>query len=152
MSASHHGALLPGKGPRDPVRIVLEAGWVPRASQDGVESLTPTDFFFVCVLLFVLRLYLIHPCVFCLCVFTYNTSMFLAGFEPAVPSSDRPQTFALDRLATGICFDPRAVQPVASRYTDWAIPACLFKINIGAILLPFLKVELDFSPQGKNRD
>ena len=24
-------------------------------------------------------------------------------------------------------FDPRTVQPVASRYTDWAIPAHLFK-------------------------
>jgi hypothetical protein len=33
--------------------------------------------------------------------------MLLAGFEPAVPSSERPQTHALDRAAAGIC-------PVAS--------------------------------------
>ena len=37
-----------------------------------------------------------------------------AGFEPATPASDRPQTFALDRSATGIglleggeCLAPR---------------------------------------------
>ena len=47
-----------------------------------------------------------------------------AGFEPAVPASDRPQTLALDRSATGIGrFDPRTVQPVTSRYTNWATPA-----------------------------
>ena len=43
-----------------------------------------------------------------------------AGFEPATPASDRPQTIALDRSATGIGsrFDPRTVQPVLSSYTD----------------------------------
>jgi hypothetical protein len=46
------------------------------------------------------------------------------GFEPAIPASERPQTHALDRTATGIGrFDPRTVQPVASRYTDWAVAA-----------------------------
>jgi hypothetical protein len=39
------------------------------------------------------------------------------GFEPIIPASERPQTRALDRAATGIGFDPRTVQPVASRYT-----------------------------------
>ena len=43
-----------------------------------------------------------------------------AGFEPATPASDWPQILALDRSATGIGFDPRTVQPEASRYTDWA--------------------------------
>ena len=49
----------------------------------------------------------------------------LAGFEPAIPASDRPQTLTLDRSATGIgqWFNPQTVQPAASRYTDWAIPA-----------------------------
>ena len=28
--------------------------------------------------------------------------MFPAGFEPAIPASDRPQAFALDRSATGM--------------------------------------------------
>ena len=43
----------------------------------------------------------------------------LAGFEPATPAGDRPQTLALDRSATGIGgFDPRTVQPVVSRYAD----------------------------------
>jgi hypothetical protein len=33
---------------------------------------------------------------------TRKTSKPLAGFEPAIPASDRPQTHALDRAATGI--------------------------------------------------
>jgi hypothetical protein len=28
--------------------------------------------------------------------------MFLVGVEPAIPASERPQTYALDRTATGI--------------------------------------------------
>jgi hypothetical protein len=31
-----------------------------------------------------------------------QTSMHLAGFEPAIPASERPQTHALYRAATGI--------------------------------------------------
>ena len=31
-----------------------------------------------------------------------QTSMYPAGFEPAIPASDRPHTHALDRTATGI--------------------------------------------------
>ena len=47
-----------------------------------------------------------------------------AGFEPATQAIDRPQTLALERSATGIGeFDRRTVQPVGSRYTDWAIAA-----------------------------
>ena len=36
---------------------------------------------------------------------THNrqTSMPSAGFEPAIPTSERPQTQTLDRAATGIC-------------------------------------------------
>jgi len=30
--------------------------------------------------------------------------MRLAGFEPAFPASERPQTHALDGAATGICY------------------------------------------------
>jgi len=32
-----------------------------------------------------------------------QTSMPPAGFEPAIPASERPQTHALDRAATGMC-------------------------------------------------
>ena len=47
-----------------------------------------------------------------------------AGFEPTIPGSERPQTHALDRAATGIGgFEPRTVQFVASHYTDYALPA-----------------------------
>jgi hypothetical protein len=39
----------------------------------------------------------------CIVVFTDNTNIHAsAGFEPAIPASDRPQTFALDRSVTGI--------------------------------------------------
>ena len=36
---------------------------------------------------------------------THNrqTSMLLAGFEPTIPASERPQTHVLDRVATGNC-------------------------------------------------
>ena len=33
---------------------------------------------------------------------THKTPLPLAGFEPVIPASDRPQTHALDRAATGI--------------------------------------------------
>jgi hypothetical protein len=44
-------------------------------------------------------------------------------FEPAIPASDRPQTPAFDRLATGIGMrlGPRAVQPATSRYAAGCI-------------------------------
>ena len=52
-----------------------------------------------------------------------QTSMPLMGFEPTISPGERPKTYALDRAATGTgLFDPRTVQPLASRYTDWAIP------------------------------
>jgi hypothetical protein len=31
-------------------------------------------------------------------------------------------------------FDPRTVKPVACRYTDWAIPALMYKLNSRDIL------------------
>jgi hypothetical protein len=43
------------------------------------------------------------------------------GFEPATPTSDRPQILALDRSATGVArFKPRTVQPVATSCTHYA--------------------------------
>ena len=58
-----------------------------------------------------------------------QTSIPPAGFKPAIPASDRPQTLALDRSATGIGgFDPRTTQPLTSRYTDWAMTAQFTKI------------------------
>jgi hypothetical protein len=40
---------------------------------------------------------------------TRQISMLLAGFEPAIPANEQPQTHALDRVATGtgtICKQP----------------------------------------------
>ena len=46
-----------------------------------------------------------------------------AEFELATPARDRLLTLALDRSATVIGYDLQTVEPVASRYIDWAIPA-----------------------------
>ena len=38
-------------------------------------------------------------------------------------------------------FDPRTVQPVASRYTDWAIPAhthVVYRVQLNYQIMPFL--------------
>ena len=34
------------------------------------------------------------------------------------------------KISPPLGFDPRTVQPVASRYTDWAIPAAIFFVSI----------------------
>jgi hypothetical protein len=53
-------------------------------------------------------LLLLHPYLSCILPFvftfnTHNTNIHApAGFEPATPASDRPQTIAFDRLDAGI--------------------------------------------------
>jgi hypothetical protein len=54
--------------------------------------------------------------------------MSLAGFEPATPASDRAQTLVLDPSATVIGkIRSRTDQPVASRYTGYAVPTHTFR-------------------------
>ena len=67
------------------------------------------DFFFLYSrVLCVLHPYLVSSLncfAFCFCLYlqhTTQTSMPPAGFEPAIPTSDRPQTLTLDSSATGI--------------------------------------------------
>ena len=97
----------------------------------------PGRIFFVCILLYpVFQPYFIFNVLhFCLFIFTNNTQtqtpMPPAGFEPATPASDRPQTLALDRSPTGIgkmsvphaICDADAVLPLpfscASEYALW---------------------------------
>ena len=59
-----------------------------------------------CTLFYFIRTCLFYCAIFCLYDFTYNTqrntSMPPAGFESAIPASDRPQTLALHRSAIGI--------------------------------------------------
>jgi hypothetical protein len=49
-----------------------------------------------------------------------QTSMLPAGFEPAIPASERPQTNALDRAATGIGTDPLSKYMLA---VNWLVIA-----------------------------
>ena len=100
----------------------------PQALSGRVRKVSfPPAFVFLYSLL--LCLYFIRTCFFVLIVLhfafclslqhTIQTSLPPAGFEPAIPASDRPQTLALDSSASGIGgFNPRTVQPVASGYTD----------------------------------
>ena len=100
----------------------------PQALSGRVRKISfPPAFVFLYSL--VLCLYFIRTCFFVLIVLhfafclslqhTIQTSLPPAGFEPAIPASDRPQTLALDSSASGIGgFNPRTVQPVASGYTD----------------------------------
>ena len=53
----------------------------------------------------------------------------LVGLKPAAPASGWQRTLALDRSANGIGLDPRTVQPVVSRYTDYAIPSYILNID-----------------------
>ena len=46
-----------------------------------------------------------------------------AGFEPATPASNRPQTLASNGSATGIGIRSPAIQPAASRYFEYAMPS-----------------------------
>jgi hypothetical protein len=52
-----------------------------------------------------------------------QTSMPLVELEPEIPSSERPQTYAVDRAATGIC--PQPVWNPKFLYSDQAV--CMLK-------------------------
>jgi hypothetical protein len=41
-----------------------------------------------------------------------------AGFKPATPASDRPQTLVLDPSATGMEFDPRTIEVSRPTYGE----------------------------------
>jgi hypothetical protein len=58
---------------------------------------------------------------FCLYLQT-QTSKPRAEFEPATPANDQPQILDWDSI-------PRTVQPVASRYSNWAIPGQKYQIK-----------------------
>jgi hypothetical protein len=50
---------------------------------------------------------------------TTQSTIPLAGFKPAIPAVEQPQTLVLDRAATGTGrLEFRTVQTVASRFID----------------------------------
>ena len=103
-------------------------GWVgPTFGLDRCRKFRPTGNFLyslVSCLYFILTWFCLdYPAFWLYLQHSTQTSTPRTGFEHATPASDRPQTLALDRSAAGIGFDPRTVQPAASRYTDWAAPA-----------------------------
>jgi hypothetical protein len=72
------------------------------------RTFMPTARFFIafsCYLYFIRACLSWLSCIFPVCLYlqhTTETSMPLAEFEPAIPAGERPQTYALDRSATGI--------------------------------------------------
>ena len=102
---------------RNPIPIAYEVWWAPRPVYMGAENLDLSGIFFIFLCsVFYLYLFLCLDCpAFCLLsLLTTQTSMSPAGFEPAIPAGERPQTYALDRVATGIgSFEP------ATPASDW---------------------------------
>jgi len=47
-----------------------------------------------------------------------QTFMPLAGFEPKIPTIKRPQTYALDRTATGIGYPEKLLEWIVQRLVD----------------------------------
>ena len=73
-------------------------------------------------------------------IHTRQTGMPLAGFEPAIPSSERPQTHTLDHVATGIGL-AGAYTTVTYQTTGWSIKeSCMF------IFTAFFKISSLTSP------
>ena len=61
-----------------------------------------------------------------------------AGFKPAIPASDLPQTPALDPSATGTGWDSiSGRQTIASRYRDYAIPDPHVAVRVLMIFIQF---------------
>ena len=95
-----HGlaALPPGKRPGTPSTGACGHCRCPEL----VRKISPPPGFFLFSLCTFLLLCPDCPgCAFCP-YFTIQISMPMAGFEPAIPASDRSQTLVLDRSATGI--------------------------------------------------
>ena len=91
---------------RDPVPILQEAEWAPESNWTSSEHLAIHQNSFC-------SLSVLNPCFFLLIVLDFvfrpycaaHTTQNIhaaAGFEPAIPESDRPQTLSLDRSAAGI--------------------------------------------------
>jgi hypothetical protein len=77
---------------RDPVLIVLKAGWKRGPVWTGAENLDPTGIFFI-ILFSVCTLSVSLSGLYCILPFVFTQSIqHPAGFEPAIPASERPQT------------------------------------------------------------
>ena len=91
-------ATTPGMETRYP--LYRRLGGAPGPVWTGAENLVPTGTFFLLFSVCTLSV-LLCPGFSCTTHPT-QTSMPPAGFEPAIPAGERPQTYALDRTATGI--------------------------------------------------
>jgi hypothetical protein len=121
---------------KDSLLISQDAGWAPGLVwMDGNISLPPGFFLMhspaFCFYLIRTSFSVSIVLHFAFFVFylerTKQPSMPPVGLKPAAPASGWQQTLALDRSANGIGLDPRTVQPVVSRYTDYAIPSYIFE-------------------------
>jgi hypothetical protein len=74
-----------------------------------------------------------------------QTSMPAAGFEPGIPTDERPQTYALDCTATGIGHDPRCkvlfiLWTPSQKLSEHVNPLC--KIRGGVCMWGVCKQEM----------
>ena len=82
---------------RDPEPIVQETGWDPGPVCTSAENLAPTGIFLLQFFLFIVYLSILYPHVTYCSTDTTQPSLPPAGFEPAIPTIEQPQTLALDR-------------------------------------------------------
>ena len=117
----------------------------PQGRSGWVRKISPLPVFF-CILLYSVH----HPyfvlCLdcpsFCLLSLLYNTNIMTpAGFETATPASDRPQTLALDRSATGIGKIRSPDRPVCSLSVPTTLYVCsLLYIYLYCLFLLFVSL------------
>jgi hypothetical protein len=107
---------------RDSVPIVQVAGWGPGPVGTGAENVAPTGIFFSRILCFI-----VPVLDFQWSFVSYRTAC-CGFFQSDGFGRERTRDLGYQRPACKPldhrrrCFDPRTVQPVASRYTNWAIP------------------------------
>jgi hypothetical protein len=86
---------------RDPEPIVHETGWDPGPVCTSAENLAPTGIFLlvfsILFCLSIVYLSILYPRVTYCSTDTTKPSLPPAGFEPAIPTIEQPQSLALDR-------------------------------------------------------
>jgi hypothetical protein len=129
VTLTHRPSLPPGV-----FLVLIFRGWVDPRAHGSVGSFGKNPqwhhwgFFFGCLSVLHLYFFVLIVLTFAFCpycrTFTTQTSMPPAGFESAVPASDRPETLALDHsvIGIGLGIDPEALCLVAQCLNRYPTP------------------------------